>query len=97
MKYVSNAFSPKMLKENITNVCFEKISESKFFKEIVDAKSIVGHEDIASMIGVEPNRESVYLKQGDELYCVLAKAERLPEGHMLVRNMDSFCYVYCKI
>lgn len=97
LNYISNSFSPKMLSGKKNKVSFRRISEETFNKQILTSKSIVGHQDIADMIGVESNRESVKLKHGDTVYVVLAKAERLPEGHTLVRNKDNFYYMQCKV
>lgn len=97
MKYIANSFSPKMLKGKKAIVSFKKISEETFKKQIPHAKSIIGHKELADMIGVETNRESVRLEHGDIVYCVLAKADRLPENHSLVRNKDNFYYMQCKV
>ena len=78
-------------------VSFKKISEETFKKQIPHSKSIIGHKELADIVGVEANRESVSLKHGDIVYCVLAKADRLPNGHQLVKDQNSFYYVQCKV
>lgn len=97
MKYIANSFSPKMLKCKKAKVSFKQISEETFKKQIPHSKSIIGHKELADLIGVEANRESVQLEHGDIVYCVLAKAERLPEGHAMVTDKRDFYYVQCKV
>ena len=97
MQYISNSFSPKMLTGKKNTVSFKTISAEKFNKEILHSKSIIGHQKLADLIGVEANRESVHLKHGDKVYCVLAKANRLPESHELVTDKNSLYYVQCKV
>lgn len=42
--------------------------------------SVIGHEDIARVLGVPFNRISVKLKDGDILYVAQLQGGRLPEG-----------------
>ena len=97
MQYIANSFSPKMLSGKKNIVSFKTISEEQFNKHIKDSKSIIGHSKLADMIGVEANRESIKLQKGDTVYCVLAKANRLPENHQFIKNKDTFYYVKCKV
>lgn len=42
--------------------------------------SVVGHQDLANILGVEYNRASLRLEEGDELYVAQVTGGRLPEG-----------------
>lgn len=97
MNYIANSFSPKMLSGKKNIVSFKTISEQQFNKQILHSKSIIGHEELAQMVGVEANRESISLQHGDTVYCVLAKANRLPENHSFIKDKDSLYYVKCKV
>ncbi|MBO7210110.1 MAG: DUF1874 domain-containing protein [Methanobrevibacter sp.] len=97
MNYIGNSFSPKMLTGKKNKVSFKRISEDTFRKHLLGSKSIIGHEQLADMIGVEANRESIHLQHGDTLYCVLAKPERLPEKHSIIIDRNSFYYMQCKV
>lgn len=71
MKYISNAFSPKMLnpKQNINldlkRSSFEEIQEEK--DELI---SSIGHQNIADYLEIEKNRMNILLEPGDILYLV---------------------------
>jgi hypothetical protein len=69
MKYVTNGFSPNMIKGNFT-LKFKQISEKQFLTQAKNAYSVIGHEDIAKTLGLKYNREQITLKDGDELYIV---------------------------
>lgn len=86
-----------MLTGKKNTVSFKRISEDTFNKQILTSKSIIGHQPLADLIGVEANRESVHLSRGDTVYCVLAKAERLPENHTLIQDKSHFYYMQCKV
>lgn len=45
-----------------------------------DAHSVIGHEDLANILGVPFNRESITLQKGDVLYVAQLTGGRLPEG-----------------
>jgi len=82
MKYLSNAFSLNMLDHELHAMSFGVDA-----KDVpVEAKSIVGHSDVAKLIGealgrdVPANRESVTLQQGDSLFVGQYRGPRLPEG-----------------
>lgn len=84
MKYLSNAFSLQMLQGG-TAIC-KKINFEEACTLSIDAKSIVGHADIASIIShllgfaVAANRVSVSLLPGDILVVGQYVGGRLPEG-----------------
>ena len=97
MKYVSNNFSPKMLKGKGAHiVSFKQISQETFDQKTKDAYSIIGHEDIAKLLNKPYNRESIQLEQGDELYIALCNKARLPEKAG-VQAKSSLHYMRCKV
>lgn len=84
MRYISNAFSPKMITDDCL-LSVEILDANTFFNEIRDCYSIVGHQKIASYLGVTYNRQSITLSEDDVLYIASEGLERLPEG--------DFCFV----
>jgi len=79
MIYVSNAFSLNMIEYNLDMKVWH-LSERPSDKVLASAKSVVGHQQIADIIGVPFNRETVELKGGDLLLVAQYKGPRLPEG-----------------
>lgn len=96
MKYISNSFSPKMLKGKGTKlVSFKQISKNTFDNQTRDAYSVIGHKTLAEKIGKEYNRESISLERGDELYLVLSGKKR---KHTSTEEEDeNLYYVKCKV
>jgi hypothetical protein len=79
MRYISNAFSLQMVApENLDLVRFKAVDlEQHRLKEL---HSIVGHADIAAVLGIEMNRASVMLNPGDSMLVAQLVGGRLPEG-----------------
>lgn len=100
-KYIANAFSLQMLPNMEVNTCgkieYATISENDFKEFAKDAKSIVGHEDTARVLGVEFNRESVTLEKGDVLLVAQLVGGRLPEGATTLPENCHFKYMSIKI
>ena len=94
MKYVSNAFSLAMLKEDC-NLSVEEISEEVFDNVKDDCISCVGHEDTANILEVSFNRISVSLEKGDVLYVAQLTGGRLPEG--ATELPDGFKFKFLKV
>lgn len=66
MKYVSNAFSLQMLlSQKRATVTVRELSEAP---DLSGAQSFIGHQEIASILGVPMNRASLKLQAGDVLY-----------------------------
>ena len=71
MKYISNAFSPKMLNPKqelnlqILQSSYEEIEEEK--DELI---SSIGHQNIADYLDIEKNRMNIQLENGDIIYLV---------------------------
>ena len=76
--YIGNAFSLQMVaKENLSKILLRPVNKILDVQKMV---SIVGHADLAKIIGVEMNRTSITLNPGDVLYVVQLIGGRLPEG-----------------
>lgn len=92
--YISNAFSLQMLNGDAM-VSVKEISEDDFNEVKSTAKSVVGHKDTATVLGVEFNRESISLQKGDVLYVAQIVGGRLPEGATTLP--DGFRFKYLKV
>ena len=80
MNYISNAFSLQMVaREDLTSVGIYP-ADAPTSEELTQRNSIVGHADIAAVIGVEMNRASVTLQRGDTMLVAQLMGGRLPEG-----------------
>lgn len=87
--YIVNAFSINMLDRNIFP-CSVSIDDLTSFTSNIKQtitnfiksgyKSCIGHKDLANIVGVEFNRETVILEKGDMAIVVQYIGERLPEG-----------------
>lgn len=100
-KFVGNAFSLQMLPSIAVNECgkieYDIVSENVFKEFAKGAKSIVGHEDTARVLGVEFNRESVTLEKGDVLLVAQLVGGRLPEGATTLPENCHFKYFSIRI
>lgn len=71
MKYISNAFSPKMLKSNTKQrIKIEPSSYREIQEEKLELVSAIGHQQIANILGIEKNRINIQLEKNDILYVV---------------------------
>lgn len=74
MKYISNAFSPKMLNPN-TDPSFKM--EPCTYEEIQEEKdeliSSIGHQNIAEHVKMEKNRINIQLEIDDIIYIVFSQ------------------------
>ena len=76
MEYLGNAFSLQMLENPTANVKIRPCSLS----EVINKHSIIGHQDLANILGVRMNRVNTKLKELDTLYVAQYIGGRLPEG-----------------
>lgn len=88
-KYIANAFSLQML--DLSKGLTVKITPVSGFPS--DCISVVGHPDTAKVLGVECNRVSLRLEQGDELYVAQLTGGRLPEGSTTLPEGFAFTFV----
>ena len=75
MNYLGNAFSLQMCKEFPANISVEKVDTIPS-----DCVSVIGHQDLANILGVSMNRSSIKLESGDKLIVAQVMGGRLPEG-----------------
>jgi len=87
--YIVNAFSINMLDRNIFPCSVSIDDLTPFTSNIKQTitnfiksgyKSCIGHKDLANIVGVEFNRETVTLYKGDTVIIIQYRGERLPEG-----------------
>ena len=76
MTYISNAVSLQMLSGSCRMNC-ERLESAP---DLTGAVSVVGHADIARLVGVPYNRQSVRLEVGDVCLVAQVTGGRLPEG-----------------
>lgn len=77
---IANAFSLQMLKNSSCSLSIIEISEQEFNNIKPTAISVVGHPDTARVLGVQFNRVSVQIDEGDTLFVAQLSGGRLPEG-----------------
>lgn len=90
--YISNAFSLQMLTGDAM-ISVKEIPEEDFNNVKNTTKSVVGHKDTATVLGVEFNRENISLQKGDVLYVAQIVGGRLPEGATELPNDFKFKYL----
>lgn len=100
--YVNNAWSSKMLQDDLSVAQFV-ITEEEFMREShkENVISVIGHPDTAKLFGLEENRQTLVLKEGDVVFvCELNNTTntRLPEGiTRMVEIPDGFSFRFLKI
>lgn len=80
MNYLGNAFSLQMLPAGAT---FADVYIARIEKEDIPMDRVIcviGHADLAHMLGFEMNRVNTKLQPGDTLYVAQYVGGRLPEG-----------------
>lgn len=77
--YLANAFSLQMLKDQ-NNIVLFKEAEQPSQEELKKMVSAIGHQDLASILGVECKRINIALGEKDILYVAQLVGGRLPEG-----------------
>lgn len=80
MKYVTNAFSLQMLREPDCLVNITEIDYDAFKALSYDAYSAIGHHDIAGVLGLKYNRESIKINEDDVVLVAQLFGGRLPEN-----------------
>jgi len=84
--YLLNAFSLQMIQEDNYNLNITKVDKLP----TNGLESAIGHQDTASVLGVEMNRINVSLKVGDVAYVTQLMGGRLPEGSTTLPEGFSF-------
>jgi hypothetical protein len=80
MKFISNAFSLQMIREPNCLMSKHELELDEFQALAYGAHSVVGHKDIAKILDVKYNRESILLDRDDVLLVAQITGGRLPEG-----------------
>ena len=69
-KYITSSFSNNMWQESANVLLQEELNENQFRKEIIDGFSCVSAEDIAELLNVAVNKQTVKARHGDIVYNV---------------------------
>ena len=80
MIFLANSFSLQMITAFPVEFKCDEISREKFDYYKQHAVSYIGHEDLARMLNVDYNRQSLKLRDGDILLVAQLVGGRLPEG-----------------
>lgn len=91
MIYVSNAFSPSMIK-GVATITLEEIPKEDFVNACKVGISIVGHPEIAKHFNVEFNRIGINLYEGDILYIVTPTFRQNKERYEFVPEEEGYTY-----
>lgn len=91
--YISNAFSLQMLAETPSKILVLEATQEQVKEFKMVARSLVGHQDTANVLGVAYNRESVSLHRGDQLLVAQLQGGRLPEGCTTLPEGFEFKYL----
>ena len=98
--YIINGFSVKMLKNKVNTIKFTNINKKEFEKLKIKAKSFVGHRLLAKRAGVDYNRGTLKLGEGDVALCVFLDYKRYPtvhEKHGLYDDVKNLKYVKIEV
>lgn len=91
--YLANSFSLQMISpSDLTRVSIKPIASPTNY-QLNKMYSVVGHADLANLLGVTPNRESILLEEGDRLVVCQLMGGRLPEGTTTLPEGHSFTWV----
>lgn len=89
MIFLANSFSFQMITHFPCDTHTVEITKEKFDYYKQHAVSYVGHKDLAKLLNVDYNRESLKLRDGDILLVAQLMGGRLPEGATeLPRNVS---------
>lgn len=95
MIYISNSFSMQMVEASNGLIGFKELNKNDFEFETRNAVSVVGHQDTATILGVEFNRQNISLKKGDILFVAQIVGGRLPEG--ATKLPDGFKFKFMQV
>lgn len=100
---MNNAYSSKMLQEDNLAIAQKEITEEEFHNNVhkPNVKSVIGHSDTAKLLGLEENRETITLSEGDVLFVAELNnttGTRLPVGVTQLEELpEGFSFRYLKI
>ncbi len=97
MIFLANSFSLQMLTSFPSDFRCDEISKEKFDYYKEHAVSYVGHNDLANLLNVDYNRESLKLRGGDFLLVAQLMGGRLPEGATRLPDNVSIKYLCVQV
>lgn len=77
MIYIGNSLSLQMIDLREYTLSVKEVGREEIPSY---AYSVIGHGDLANILGVTFNRESITIQKGDVLYVAQITGGRLPEG-----------------
>lgn len=86
MEYLGNAFSLQMVPDDEASLVSITPLEKEEWEAMLErarvgeVESVIGHEDLARLLGVPCNRKNISLNRGDILYVAQVVGGRLPVG-----------------
>ena len=97
MIFLANSFSFQMITHFPCDTHTVEITKEKFDYYKQHAVSYVGHKDLANLLDVDYNRESLKLRDGDILLVAQLMGGRLPEGATKLPHNVSIKYLCMQI
>ena len=97
MIFLANSFSLQMLTTFPSDYRCIEISKEKFDYYKQHAMSYVGHKDLANLLNVDYNRESLKSREGDVLLVAQIIGGRLPEGAITLPHNVSIKYLCVQV
>ena len=92
--YLLGTFNLQMLAEFPASIQIEEIPENEGWEMLADVQqspsiperifSVIGHADIAAVLGVPMNRINITLRKGDVALVAELQGGQLPEGSMVL-------------
>ena len=79
MKYVINGYSPAMLSDYNVIIIQKELDYDAFTALSYDAKSMVGHKDLAGCLGIEYNPGNITINPNYVVLTVFTKGGKLPK------------------
>ncbi len=89
--YISNAFSPNMIRGN-AKIQINEETKKDFIKAGKIATSIIGHPEIAEHFGLELNRIGITLDKGDVLHIVTPNQRPSAEMYTFIEEDQGWTY-----
>ena len=79
MKFVIQGYSPSMLTDLDVIIIQKELDYDAFMALSYDAKSMVGHEDLAKCLGLEINPGTIRINPNDVVLSIITKGGKLPK------------------
>ena len=79
MKYVIQGYSPAMLSDYNVIIIQKQLEYDAFQALAYDAKSMIGHKDLANCLGLEYNPGNIIINPNDVVLSIFTKGGKLPK------------------